>query len=235
MQEIVVEAQNIWKSYTAGAVTVDAVKNLSFALYKGELIVVLGPSGSGKSTFLNILGTLDRPTSGSVYFNKLNISQESDEQLSALRRRHIGFVFQFYNLIPTLTALENVEMIAAHSASPMPVEDALKRVNLWERRHHFPSELSGGEQQRVAIARAIVKKPDVLLCDEPTGALDVATGVIVLQALEEVHHDFSISVMLITHNATIAHLADRVIRMSGGQILSVETNERHMLARDLSW
>ncbi|MEY3902160.1 MAG: hypothetical protein RL189_1466 [Pseudomonadota bacterium] len=235
MREIVVEAQNIWKSYTAGAVTVDAVKNLSFALYKGELIVVLGPSGSGKSTFLNILGTLDRPTSGSVYFNKLNISQESDEQLSALRRRHIGFVFQFYNLIPTLTALENVEMIAAHSASPMPVEDALKRVNLWERRHHFPSELSGGEQQRVAIARAIVKKPELLLCDEPTGALDVATGVIVLQALEEVHHDFSISVMLITHNATIAHLADRVIRMSGGQILSIERNERHMLARDLSW
>lgn len=196
---------------------------------------MLGPSGSGKSTFLNILGTLARPTSGGVYFNSQNISLESDEVLCALRRRHIGFVFQFYNLIPTLTALENVELIASHSASPMQVDDALKRVDLWARRHHFPGELSGGEQQRVAIARAIVKKPDVLLCDEPTGALDVATGVIVLQALEEVHHDFSISVMLITHNATIAHLADRVIRMSGGQILSVEKNERHMLARDLSW
>ncbi len=235
MDTVLLEAKKISKSYTSGQITVEALKTLDFVLYQGELVVVLGPSGSGKSTFLNILGTLDRPTQGEVLFKGQSISTQTDEELSQFRKQNVGLVFQFYNLLPTLTALENVQLIESHSQTSMSSEEALRRVDLWDRRNHFPSELSGGEQQRVAIARAIVKRPAILLCDEPTGALDVATGVIVLQAIEEVHHDFGISVILITHNATIAHLADRILRMSGGQIHSLELNQHHMLARELKW
>lgn len=235
MGAILMEARQISKRYQTGGLYVDALLNVNFSLYEGELVVVLGPSGSGKSTFLNILGTLDRSSTGELFCKGELLSHKSDEQLSEFRRKNVGLVFQFYNLLPSLTALENVQLIESHSSTSMGSEEALRRLNLWERRNHFPSELSGGEQQRVAIARAIVKKPALLLCDEPTGALDVATGVVVLQAIEEVHHDFGISVMLITHNATIAHLADRILRMSGGEIRSIEKNPTHMLARDLKW
>lgn len=235
MSDSIIEVQNLCKRYQTGETTVDALRDINFTLKKGELIVVLGPSGSGKSTFLNIIGTLDRASSGELFYRGELLTGKTDEQLSEFRRKNVGLVFQFYNLLPTLTALENVQLIESHSNESLGSEEALHRVNLWDRRHHFPSELSGGEQQRVAIARAIVKKPILLLCDEPTGALDVATGVVVLQAIEEVHHEYGISVMLITHNATIAHLADRVIHMSGGQITSVEANREHMLARDLKW
>lgn len=235
MSPVLLEAHHISKRYQTGETTVDALRDVSFTFFSGEMIVVLGPSGSGKSTFLNILGTLDRPSTGEILCAGESLTKKTDQQLAEFRRLNVGLVFQFYNLLPTLTALENVQLIEAHSPESMKSEDALRRLNLWDRRDHFPSELSGGEQQRVAIARAIVKRPKILLCDEPTGALDVSTGVVVLQAIEEVHHEFGISVMLITHNATIAHLADRVIHMSGGQIAALEKNETHMLARQLTW
>jgi putative ABC transport system ATP-binding protein len=235
MTEVLLEAKALGKRYAFGETFVDALANVDFSLQTGELVVVLGPSGSGKSTFLNILGTLDRPTVGTLNYKNELMTEKTDEELCAFRREKVGLVFQFYNLIPSLTALENVQLIESHGESAMSSEDALRRLNLWERRNHFPSELSGGEQQRVAIARAIVKKPALLLCDEPTGALDVSTGVVVLQAIEEVHHDFGVSVMLITHNVMIAGIADRVIHMSGGKITSIEKNLKHMLARDLQW
>jgi putative ABC transport system ATP-binding protein len=234
-QEPLLEAIAISKAYKTESSTVMALKKIDFTLYSGELVVVLGPSGSGKSTLLNILGTLDRPSSGEVLFNKQELFTRSDEELALFRRQNVGLVFQFYNLIPTLTALENVELMASLSATAMTPEEALQRLQLWERRNHFPGELSGGEQQRVAIARAIVKKPALLLCDEPTGALDVETGILVLEAIEKVHHDLGVSVILITHNETIAHLSDRTVRMSGGNIASVVPNSEHRLARELKW
>lgn len=234
-QQPLLEAIAISKAYKTESSTVMALKRIDFTLYSGELVVVLGPSGSGKSTLLNILGTLDRPSSGEVLFNKQELFTRSDEELALFRRQNVGLVFQFYNLIPTLTALENVELMASLSATAMTPEEALHRLQLWERRNHFPGELSGGEQQRVAIARAIVKKPALLLCDEPTGALDVETGILVLEAIEKVHHDLGVSVILITHNETIAHLSDRTVRMSGGNIASVVPNTEHRLARELKW
>jgi putative ABC transport system ATP-binding protein len=235
MSDILIEGRRLNKRYQSGPTYIDALKNINFSLYQGELVVVLGPSGSGKSTLLNILGTLDTPTSGELLCRGMPLTGRSDEELAEFRRSNVGLVFQFYNLIPSLTALENVQLVESHSKETLGSEDALRRLHLWDRRDHFPSELSGGEQQRVAIARAIVKRPALLLCDEPTGALDVSTGILVLQAIEEVHHDFGLSVMLITHNATIAHLADRIIRMSGGEIVSTEVNPVHQLARELSW
>jgi putative ABC transport system ATP-binding protein len=223
------------KEYRTESTTVMALKEVDFSLYTGELVVVLGPSGSGKSTLVNILGTLDRPTAGEVWFKNQNLFIKNDEQLALFRKHHVGLVFQFYNLIPTLTALENVELMAALCEDAMSPEEALQRLQLWERRNHFPGELSGGEQQRVAIARAIVKKPTLLLCDEPTGALDVETGILVLEAIEKVHHEMGVSVILITHNETIAHLSDRTVRMSGGKISSVTVNTEHRLARELKW
>ncbi|NBX17590.1 MAG: ABC transporter ATP-binding protein [Proteobacteria bacterium] len=235
MPSILLEAKQICKRYTSGEIVVEALHPLDFKLFQGELIVVLGPSGSGKSTLMNILSTLDRPTTGSLFFNGQPLTDKTENELSLFRKENLGLVFQFYNLIPTLTALENIQLIESHSPSPVKSEDALRRVGLWDRRDHFPSELSGGEQQRIAIARALVKRPLMIMCDEPTGALDVETGVIVLQALEEVHHDFGISIILITHNATIAHISDRTVRMSGGRVVDISTNRQHLLARELQW
>lgn len=233
--KVILRAEHLNKIYPSGEITVTALNDINFALYEGELVVVLGASGSGKSTFLNILGTLDRPTAGQVFFNNLPLFERTDEQLALFRRESVGLVFQFYNLLPTLTALENVQLMESLSANSMSSEDALRRLQMWERRNHFPGELSGGEQQRVAIARAIVKKPQILLCDEPTGALDVNTGVLVLEAIEQIHHDLGVSVVLITHNATISHLSDRIVHMSGGHMTSIVTNPEHRLARDLKW
>ena len=235
VNEILMRANQLTKTYQTGETTVTALKGVDFELFRGEMIVVLGPSGSGKSTFLNIMGSLDRPTEGEVFFQGKALFTQTDEQLALFRRENIGLVFQFYNLLPTLTALENVHLMESLSKNSMNSEDALRRLHIWERRHHFPGELSGGEQQRVAIARAIVKNPKLLLCDEPTGALDVETGILVLEAIEQVHHEIGVSVILITHNATIAHLSDRVVHMSGGRISSIETNTAHKLARELKW
>lgn len=223
------------RTYSTGETVVTALKDVDFELMRGELVVVLGPSGSGKSTFLNLMGALDRPTSGRLLFEGEDVFRLRNEQLTEFRRMHVGLVFQFYNLLPTLTALENVQIMESLSDRSMRSEDALRKLRMWERRNHFPSELSGGEQQRIAIARAIVKNPKLLLCDEPTGALDVQTGILVLEAIEQVHHDWGVSVVLITHNTSIALLADRIVHMSGGRIQRIETNSDHRLARDLQW
>jgi len=204
-------------------------------LYPGELVVLLGPSGSGKSTLLNILGGLDTATSGEVFYLGWNLTRATERELTEYRRYHVGFVFQFYNLIPSLTALENVAAVTDIARAPMRPEDALKIVNLGDRLNHFPSQLSGGEQQRVAIARAISKNPDVLLCDEPTGALDSETGIVVLEALEKVNRELGTTTALITHNADIAGMADRVIHLSGGLIAEVYRNEVKKPASELHW
>lgn len=235
MKETLLEAQQVCKHYKTGTVEVQALHRLNFCLYRAEMVVVLGPSGSGKSTLMNILSTLDRPTDGRLFFKNELLSDKSDEELALFRKENLGLVFQFYNLIPTLTALENIQLIESHSNSPMDSRDALRRVGLWERRHHFPSELSGGEQQRVAVARALVKKPKIILCDEPTGALDVETGVLVLEAIEDVNKDLGVSVVLITHNVTIAQIASRTVRMSGGRIIEILEHEQLKSARDLKW
>lgn len=227
--------EKISRTYSTGETVVTALKDVDFELMRGELVVVLGPSGSGKSTFLNLMGALDRPSSGRLLFEGEDIFKLRNEQLTAFRRKHVGLVFQFYNLLPTLTALENVQIMESLSNRSMRSEDALRKLRMWERRNHFPSELSGGEQQRIAIARAIVKNPKLLLCDEPTGALDVQTGILVLEAIEQVHHEWGVSVVLITHNTSIALLADRIVHMSGGRIQSIETNSDHRLARELQW
>jgi putative ABC transport system ATP-binding protein len=198
-------------------------------------VVLLGPSGSGKSTLLNILGGLDVPTSGTVRFLDHDLTVDDERELTRFRREHVGFVFQFYNLIPSLTALENVALVTDIAERPMDPAEALGLVGLSERIHHFPAQLSGGEQQRVAIARAIAKRPDVLLCDEPTGALDYETGLIVLQALAEVNRTLGTTVAVITHNAAIAGMADRVVRMRSGRITEVKRNERRLTPTELTW
>jgi len=218
-----------------GEVKVEALRGVDLELYAGELVVLLGPSGSGKSTLLNILGGLDRATSGSVSYHGRDLAGASDRELTEYRRSHVGFVFQFYNLIPSLTARENVAVVTEIAERPMKPEDALALVGLSGRFDHFPSQLSGGEQQRVAIARAISKNPAVLLCDEPTGALDSATGVTVLEALDRVNRELAATTALITHNADIAAMAGRVIHVSDGRIGSVERNERRKSPRDLRW
>ena len=223
------------KIYQSGEVQVHALRDLDLDLYAGELVVLLGASGSGKSTLLNILGGLDTPTSGEVYYLDHMLSGASEEALTRFRREHVGFVFQFYNLIPSLTALENVALVTEIAARPMAPEEALRPVGLTERLNHFPAQLSGGEQQRVAIARAIAKRPDVLLCDEPTGALDYATGKIVLEVLARVNRELGTTTALITHNAAIAGMADRVIRMSSGQIVEVTRNPQRLDPSELSW
>jgi len=197
--------------------------------------VLLGPSGSGKSTLLNILGGLDTATGGTVEYRGKELTRATDRELTEYRRRHVGFVFQFYNLIPSLTALENVAVVTDIAAEPMPPEEALARVGLADRLDHFPAQLSGGEQQRVAIARAIAKRPLVMLCDEPTGALDAATGIVVLEALERVNRELRTTMALITHNADIAEMADRVIRVTSGVIHSATRNERKKSAREMRW
>jgi len=231
----VFRARGLTKVYRMGEVEVHALRGIDLEFRAGELVVLLGPSGSGKSTLLNILGGLDTPTSGEVFYLDHNLSSAGEEALTRFRRDHVGFVFQFYNLIPSLTARENVAAVTEIAKAPMQPEAALGLVGLGERLDHFPAQLSGGEQQRVAIARAIAKNPAVLLCDEPTGALDSATGVVVLEALEKVNRELGTLTVLITHNAGIADMADRVIRLSDGHIVEERRNAVKRAAHELSW
>jgi putative ABC transport system ATP-binding protein len=234
-EKIIFRVHNVSKIYQMGEVKVHALRSVSLELYEGELSVLLGTSGSGKSTLLNIVGGLDTPTSGEVFFAEKNLTVADDEELTEYRRNHVGFIFQFYNLIPSLTALENVELITEIAADPMKAPDALDLVGLKERMNHFPAQLSGGEQQRVAIARAIAKRPEVLLCDEPTGALDFKTGKIVLEVIEQINRELGTTTVVITHNASIARMADRVIHIGSGRITSVEENEIKARPADLIW
>jgi putative ABC transport system ATP-binding protein len=234
-REAVFHADNVSKVYQMGEVQVHALRGVDLELYAGELVVLLGASGSGKSTLLNILGGLDVPTSGHVQYLHHTLTTAREAELTQFRREHVGFVFQFYNLIPSLTALENVSLVTEIAENPMAPQDALRLVGLGERMNHFPAQLSGGEQQRVAIARAVAKRPDVLLCDEPTGALDYATGKLVLEVLARVNREFHTTIAVITHNAAIAGMADRVVRMSSGQIVEIQRNERKLSPSELSW
>ena len=231
----VFRAKGLTKVYRMGEVSVHALRGIDLELRSGELVVLLGPSGSGKSTLLNILGGLDTPTEGEVFYLDTNLTTASDHELTRFRRNHVGFVFQFYNLIPSLTTRENVAAVTEIAQAPMRPEDALALVGLGERLDHFPAQLSGGEQQRVAIARAIAKNPSVLLCDEPTGALDSATGIVVLEALEKANRELGTLTVLITHNAGIADMADRVVRLSDGHIVEERANALKKSARELSW
>ena len=235
MSELVFRARGISKVYGSGEVEVHALRGVDLDLHAGELVVLLGPSGSGKSTLLNILGGLDTPTSGHVWYHGEDLVEADDARLTAFRREHIGFVFQFYNLIPSLTARENVAIVTEISKAPMIPEQALGIVGLTARMDHFPAQLSGGEQQRVAIARAIAKRPAVLLCDEPTGALDSATGVRVLEAIETINRELRTTTVVITHNADIARMAHRVLHLADGRIAREHRNEAPMAARELVW
>ena len=228
-------AKGLAKTYQMGEVRVTALIDVDLTIYKGEFIVLLGPSGSGKSTLLNILGGLDSPSSGSAQFEDHELTAATDAELTTYRREHVGFVFQFYNLIPSLTARENVQLVTDIARDPMEAREALEMVGLGARMDHFPSQLSGGEQQRVAIARAVAKRPEILLCDEPTGALDVKTGIVVLEVLETVHATLGTTTCIITHNAPIASLADRVITLSDGRIEREVRNAERARARDLKW
>jgi putative ABC transport system ATP-binding protein len=218
-----------------GEVEVQALRGVDLDLYTGELIVLLGPSGSGKSTLLNILGGLDTPTAGHVLYRGRDLTRATERELTEYRRYHVGFVFQFYNLIPSLTARENVAVVTEIARQPMRPEDALALVGLGNRLNHFPAQLSGGEQQRVAIARAIAKNPEVLLCDEPTGALDSSTGIVVLEAIELINRELGTATAVITHNAGIAQMADRVIHLGDGLITQIETNAARKAPHDLTW
>jgi putative ABC transport system ATP-binding protein len=231
----VFEAHGITKVYQMGEVSVQALRGVDFELFPGEFVVLLGPSGSGKSTLLNILGGLDVPTSGEVIYKDHNLTAATEAELTEYRRTHVGFVFQFYNLIPSLTARENVALVTEIVEHPMTPEQALAMVGLEHRLDHFPAQLSGGEQQRVAIARAIAKRPDVLLCDEPTGALDIVTGIVVLEALQTVNRELGTATVVITHNAAIAAMAHRVVRIADGQVASVQRNATRSEARELQW
>lgn len=233
--EAVFRIRGATKTYHMGEVEVHALRGVDLDLYAGEFVVVLGPSGSGKSTLLNILGGLDVPTRGEVHYLDHNLTKAGDRALTRFRREHVGFVFQFYNLIPSLTALENVALVTEIAADPMPPEQALRMVGLSDRLDHFPAQLSGGEQQRVAIARAVAKRPDILLCDEPTGALDYATGRLVLEVLERINHQIGTIVAIITHNAAIAGMADRVIHISSGAIAEIQCNSKRISPSELSW
>ncbi|MFM7109474.1 MAG: ABC transporter ATP-binding protein [Planctomycetaceae bacterium] len=228
-------ARGLTRVYSMGEVKVAALQGVDLDLDRSEFIVILGPSGSGKSTLLNILGALDAPTSGSLVFQDHDLTTADDAARTAYRRDHVGFVFQFYNLLPALTALENVAVVADIAAKPMPPAEALALVGLADRADHFPAQLSGGEQQRVAVARAIVKRPEVLLCDEPTGALDVKTGVVVLEAIVRVSEEIGATTVLITHNAGIAAIAGRVLTMSDGRIAGERVNAVRAAPRDLHW
>ena len=233
--ELVFHARGLAKTYHAGEVEVRALHDVDLDIARGEFVVLLGASGSGKSTLLNILGGLDVPTSGEVRFGEHTLSGASEAELTAYRREHVGFVFQFYNLIPSLTVRENLALVTDICANPMPIDEAIDRVGLSPRRDHFPAQLSGGEQQRVAIARAIVKRPDVLLCDEPTGALDYATGKLVLEVIARINAELGTTAVVITHNAAIAGMADRVIYLGDGRIQRIVVNARKVSPSELSW
>ncbi len=231
----VLEARALSKRYRMGDVEIEALRGVDLTLYEGEFTVLLGPSGSGKSTLLNILGGLDAPTSGEVRYRGASINFADDRSLTRYRRQHVGFVFQFYNLMPSLTARENVALVTDIAPRPMRPEDALALVGLGARLDHFPSQLSGGEQQRVAIARAVARRPDVLLCDEPTGALDNATGVVVLEVLARVNRELGTTTAVITHNAVIARMADRVIGFGDGRVVHDDRNAERAAASELRW
>ncbi|MBL8241972.1 MAG: ABC transporter ATP-binding protein [Bryobacterales bacterium] len=233
--ESVFAAREVTKFYDMGEVRVHALRGVDLELYSGEMMVLLGPSGSGKSTLLNILGGLDRASAGTVLYRGFDITRANDRELTQYRRSHVGFVFQFYNLIPSLTALENVTAVTEIATNPMKAQEALDLVGLGDRMHHFPSQLSGGQQQRVAIARAIAKRPSVLLCDEPTGALDSETGIVVLEAIDKVNRELGAATAVITHNADIAGMADRVVHMSNGHVSHVEQNAHRRNPGELHW
>jgi putative ABC transport system ATP-binding protein len=233
--DAVFQARHLTKVYRMGDVDVYALRDVDLDLYRGEFVVLLGPSGSGKSTLLNILGGLDVPSSGTVRFLEHDLTVDDEEHLTRYRREHVGFVFQFYNLIPSLTARENVALVTDIAPAPMRPEEALALVGLGERMDHFPAQLSGGEQQRVAIARAIAKRPAVLLCDEPTGALDYETGKLVLMVLERVNREVGTTTAVITHNAAIAAMGDRVIRLRSGRIVEMQANARRARPEELTW
>ena len=234
-REAVFHVHKISKVYRLGDVEVHALRGVDVDHFAGEFVVLLGPSGSGKSTLLNILGGLDVPTSGEVLYRDHTLTAAGDAELTRFRREHVGYVFQFYNLIPSLTALENVALVTEIATAPLDPAEALLLVGLGGRLDHFPAQLSGGEQQRVAIARAVAKRPDVLLCDEPTGALDYPTGKLVLEVLERVNRELGTLTVVITHNAAIAGMAERVIRISSGEIAEIRVNERRISPRELSW
>ncbi|NOQ65258.1 MAG: ATP-binding cassette domain-containing protein [Methyloprofundus sp.] len=233
--EVVFQMQGITRTYEMGDVQVHALRGINLKLYAGQFAVILGMSGSGKSTLLNILGGLDLPSSGKVYYKDLELSHASEKELTSYRRYHVGFVFQFYNLIPSLTALENVSVVTEIAAHPMQASEALELVGLSDRMNHFPAQLSGGQQQRVAIARAIAKNPAVLLCDEPTGALDIQTGITVLETLDVVSRELGTTTAVITHNASIADMAHRVIYLNDGQISKIQQNKIRKSPNELSW
>jgi putative ABC transport system ATP-binding protein len=233
--ERVFAARGLAKTYHMGETEIHALRGVDLDIDAGEFIVLLGPSGSGKSTLLNILGGLDTPTAGAIRFKDQDLSGADEATLTRYRREHVGFVFQFYNLIPSLTARENVALVTDIATSPMPAAEALRWVGLGERLDHFPSQLSGGEQQRVAIARAIAKRPDVLLCDEPTGALDYETGKLVLEVIARINAELGTTAMVITHNAAIAAIADRVLRLGDGRIVGTEKPSRKLTPAEISW
>lgn len=228
-------ARGLTKTYKMGEVQVHALRGVDMEIYASEFVVLLGPSGSGKSTLLNILGGLDTPSGGSAMWRDQDLTHASETELTRYRRKHVGFVFQFYNLIPSLTAVENVTLVTEMSDRPMRPEEALELVGLGDRLKHYPSQMSGGEQQRVAIARAIAKRPDVLLCDEPTGALDYATGRIVLEVIARINAELGTTAAVITHNAPIAQIADRVMRMADGRIAGVDRNATKLRPEQISW
>ncbi|MGA7974460.1 MAG: ABC transporter ATP-binding protein [Pseudolabrys sp.] len=233
--ETVFRTKDLTKVYVTGDIEVQALRGVDFEAAAGEFVVILGPSGSGKSTFLNIVGGLDRATAGEVWFTDHELSKFNDRQLTLYRRDHVGFVFQFYNLVPSLTARENVALVTEIADAPMQPEEALALVGLDERLDHFPAQMSGGEQQRVAIARAVAKRPELLLCDEPTGALDIQTGKMVLQAIDRVNRELGTTTALITHNVVIARMSDRVVRLADGRVASIDRNASRVDPEELSW
>ena len=233
--EALIRADKISKDFSLGEITVHALKRVSFSLFPEEMIVILGPSGSGKSTMLNILGGIETATEGELYYEGEPLKWDYKKTLTEYRRRHIGFVFQFYNLMPGLTALENVELAAQLSADPLDPEELICQVGLGDRKNHFPSKLSGGQQQRVAIARALCKNPDILLCDEPTGALDSQTGVQILKLLSDFNHRYKKTVVVITHNQKIAQIADRVFFFKDGELEKIEVNETPRKPEEVDW
>lgn len=232
---ILMKAENVSKLYQMGEVTVAAAKNVDLDIYKGEFVVVLGPSGSGKSTLLNILGGMDLPTDGKIFMEGEDITSYNDKKLTAYRREKIGFVFQFYNLMANLTARENVELATEICKNALNIDEVLEAVGLGDRKDHFPAQMSGGEQQRVAIARAVAKNPALLLCDEPTGALDFETGIKILTLLKEINKKYKKTVVIITHNVPIGQMADRVIKMRSGEIIEDKINDSPISPERIEW
>ena len=234
-KQVLMKLEEVKKTYVMGEVTVEALKESTVDIYQGELLVILGPSGSGKSTLLNLIGGMDKPTTGKIIFKEKDLSKVKDKELTFYRRQDVGFVFQFYNLISDLTAHENVDLAAELVRDPLPVDEVLQVVGLFDRKDHFPAQMSGGEQQRVSIARAIVKQPLLLLCDEPTGALDYKTGILVLGLLEEISRQRGTTVVIVTHNTAIAAMADRVMRMRSGEIVEINHNPNPLPSERIEW